>query len=119
MKKTTIFRISFVNQGEIYEIFAKGASQGGLFGFVEVEDLVFGERTKIVIDSSEERLKTEFEGVQRTYIPMHAILRCPSRIRYRMPSRVPEKLSATIPGVTSLRLFTIMMGKPCFPRSRM
>ena len=27
------------------------------------------------MDPSEERLKTEFEGVKRTYLPMHAIVR--------------------------------------------
>lgn len=75
MPENTVFRITFMNQGKVYEIYAKGVSQGGLFGFVEVEELLFGERTKIVIDSSEETLKTEFEGVHRTYIPLHAILR--------------------------------------------
>ncbi len=71
----TIYRISFFSKGEVYEIFARHVGQGGIFGFIEVEDLLFGERTKIVIDSSEERLKTEFEGVRRTHIPLHAVLR--------------------------------------------
>jgi hypothetical protein len=70
-----IYRISFVSKGEVYEIYARHVAQGGLFGFIEVEELLFGERSKIVIDSSEERLKTEFDGVQRTYIPLHAVLR--------------------------------------------
>ena len=29
----------------------------------------------MVLDPSEERLKTEFKGVKRSYIPMHMILR--------------------------------------------
>ena len=74
-KKQTIFRISFLHQGEVYEIFARSVSQGGMFGFVEIEDILFGERSKLLIDSSEERLKTEFEGVQRTYVPLHSVLR--------------------------------------------
>lgn len=88
MGDENLYRITFLNQGEIYEVYAKHVGQGGIFGFIEVEGLTFGERTKIVIDSSEERLKTEFEGVQRTYIPMHAVLRIdevekagPGRIR--------------------------------------
>lgn len=72
---TTIFRVTFLNQGEVYEIYARKVSQGGLFGFIEVEEITFGERSKILIDSSEERLKTEFEGVVRTYVPMHAVVR--------------------------------------------
>jgi len=75
MSEETIYRISFLSQGKVYEIYAKHVSQGGLFGFVEVEQLLFGERSKIVLDSSEERLKTEFDGVKRTYIPLHSVLR--------------------------------------------
>lgn len=70
-----IYRISFLNQGEVYEIYARNVGQGSLFGFVEVEDILFGERTQLLIDSSEERLKTEFEGVRRTHIPMQAVIR--------------------------------------------
>ena len=75
MTATTIFRVSFMNQGEVYEIYARQVTQGGLFGFIEVEELLFGERTKLLIDSSEERLKTEFDGVQRTFIPLHSVIR--------------------------------------------
>jgi hypothetical protein len=71
----TIYRISFLSAGEVYEIFAAKVVQGGLFGFIEVEEILFGERSKLLIDSSEERLKTEFEGVRRTFIPLHAVLR--------------------------------------------
>jgi hypothetical protein len=46
-----------------------------MFGFVEVEELVFGERTTLVVDPSEEKIKSEFESVKRTYLPMHAIIR--------------------------------------------
>lgn len=75
MTNTTIFRISFLNQGEVYEVYAQNVSQGGLFGFVEIDGLVFGERSKLLIDSSEERLKTEFAGVSRFYVPLHSVLR--------------------------------------------
>src|ERR1700761_784703 len=71
-----IFRIMFVNQGKVYEIYARRVSHGGeLFGFVEVEDIVFGERSSVVVDPGEERIKSEFEGVKRTYLPMHSVLR--------------------------------------------
>jgi hypothetical protein len=46
-----------------------------MFGFIEVEELVFGERSTVVVDPSEERIKAEFEGVKRTYLPMHSVLR--------------------------------------------
>ena len=70
-----IFRIMFVNQGKVYEIYARRVSHGELFGFIEVEELVFGERTTVVVDPAEERIKGEFDGVKRTYLPLHSILR--------------------------------------------
>jgi hypothetical protein len=70
-----IYRITFLNQGQIYEVYARQVSQGGLLGFVEVEELLFGERSQVVVDPSEERLKSEFEGVRRCYVPMHAVVR--------------------------------------------
>jgi hypothetical protein len=71
----TIYRVTFLCRNEVYEVYARSVSQGSLFGFIEVEELLFGERTKLLIDSSEERLKNEFDGVRRTHIPMHAVLR--------------------------------------------
>jgi hypothetical protein len=70
-----IYKVIFFNQGQIYEIYARNVSQGALFGFIEVEEILFGERGGVVVDPSEERLKTEFETVKRTHIPMHAIVR--------------------------------------------
>lgn len=70
-----VFHIFFVNQGKVYEIYARKVSHGELFGFIEVEELLFGERSSVVLDPSEERIKGEFEGVKRTFLPMHSILR--------------------------------------------
>jgi hypothetical protein len=65
----------FVNQGKVYEIYARKVGQGRLFGFIEVEELVFGERSTVVLDPGEERIKSEFTGVKCTMLPMHSILR--------------------------------------------
>ena len=75
MAQRLLYRIVFMNQGKIYEIYARSIEHGELFGFIEVQDLVFGERSSVVVDPAEERIKSEFAGVQRTYIPMHAVLR--------------------------------------------
>jgi hypothetical protein len=74
-KSRPIYRILFHNQGNLYEIHARKVSQGALYTFVEVEDLIFGSRSEVVLDPSEERLKSEFAGVKRTYIPLHAVVR--------------------------------------------
>jgi hypothetical protein len=65
----------FVNQGKVYEIYARKVGHGELFGFIEVEEVLFGERSSVVLDPSEERIKSEFEGVKRTFLPMHSVLR--------------------------------------------
>ena len=73
--KSQLFRVSFHNHGKVYEIYARSVSHGGMPGFVEVEKLVFGEKSMVVVDTSEEKLKTEFEGVERFYVPLHAVIR--------------------------------------------
>lgn len=70
-----IFKVIFVNQGQVFEMYAKAIFQSDLWGFLEIEEFVFGERTQVVVDPSEEKLKAQFEGVIRSYVPMHAIVR--------------------------------------------
>lgn len=70
-----MYKVIFMNQGEVYEIYARNVTQGGLFGFVEIEELAFGQSTNVVIDPSQERLEREFEGVKRLHLPMHSIVR--------------------------------------------
>ncbi len=75
MPKKPIYKVIFHNQGKVYEIYARSVHQGAMFGFIEIEKLVFGEKTSLVVDPSEENLKSEFNNVTRTYIPMHSIIR--------------------------------------------
>lgn len=83
MSKKPLYRIQFINQGKIYEIYAREVSHGGsgsgpgggLFGFIEIAGFVFGKRTEVVIDPSEEKLQAEFDGVKRTFIPLQAVIR--------------------------------------------
>ena len=46
-----------------------------MYGFVEIETWLFGERSQLLVDPAEEKLKNEFAGVTRSYIPMTAIIR--------------------------------------------
>lgn len=75
IKKKLTYRVTFHNQGKIYELFARDVHQSGLFGFIEIEGIVFGEKATVVVDPSEEHLKTEFEGVTRVYLPIHSVIR--------------------------------------------
>ena len=76
MAANTIYKILFLSQGKMYEIYAKYvASDLEMYGFIEVGDLIFNSNSGILVDPSEEKLKTEFSGVKKTFIPMHAIFR--------------------------------------------
>ena len=84
-----VYKVIFLNQGQVYEVFAKSVTQGSLFGFVEIEQLLFGERTQVVVDPSEERLKTEFAGVIRFFVPMHAVVRI-DEVEKEGPARITQ-----------------------------
>lgn len=75
MAKKRIFKIMFTNQGKVYEMYARRVGQGDLYGFVEVEELLFGEKSSLLVDPGEEQLKLEFNGVKKTYIPFHSVIR--------------------------------------------
>lgn len=75
MSKKSIYKVIFHNQDRIYEVYASRVQQGELFGFIEIEQLIFGEKSSVIVDPSEENLKSEFADVTRTFIPMHSIIR--------------------------------------------
>lgn len=75
MAREPIYRITFFNQGQVYEIYARHVFQSELWGFLEVEQFVFGERSKMIVDPAEEKLKSEFSAIKRSFIPMHAVVR--------------------------------------------
>ena len=70
-----IYKVLFHSMGQIYEVYAHSIYSSDLYGFIEVEDYIFGKRSKVVIDPAEDKLRTEFEGVQRSFIPMHTVIR--------------------------------------------
>lgn len=90
MKKSDpLFRISFINQGKVFEVFAKQVYQADLYGFIVIEALEFDSKTDLVVDPSEEKLKTEFADVIRTYVPMHAVIRI-DEVNKRGTAKVTE-----------------------------
>ena len=75
MTKEPIYRITFFNQGQVYEIYARHVFQSDLWGFLEVEQFVFGERSKMIVDPAEEKLKSEFSSIKRSFIPLQSVVR--------------------------------------------
>jgi hypothetical protein len=71
----TIFRIRYYHEDSIHEIYAKSLAQESIYGFLELEDIIFDENSGVVVDPNEERLKQEFQDVICTYIPMQNVIR--------------------------------------------
>ena len=70
-----LYRVRFLNEGRIFELYAREVGQGMLFGFVEIADLVWGSKSEVIIDPGEQELRNEFNGVNRLHVPMHAMVR--------------------------------------------
>ncbi|MFO1465627.1 MAG: DUF1820 family protein [Steroidobacteraceae bacterium] len=106
MAASHIFKVLFVNQGKVYEIYARKVGHGSLFGFIEVEELVFGERSSVVVDPTEEKIKAEFTGVKRTFLPMHSVLRV-DEVRKQGVSKI-----TTLEGGSNVAQFPVPMFPP-------
>ena len=75
MKTKNVYKIIFIQLGEIYEVFAKQIYQSDMYGFIEVEEYIFNKDKQLVVDPSSEKLKNEFDQVQRSYIPINSVIR--------------------------------------------
>ena len=75
MKTKNVYKIIFIQLGEIYEVFAKQIYQSDMYGFIEVEEYIFNKDKQLVVDPSSEKLKNEFNKVERSYIPINSIVR--------------------------------------------
>ncbi|KAA8998545.1 DUF1820 family protein [Affinibrenneria salicis] len=70
-----LYRIQFMNNGKNYQLYVRELVQSNLFGFIEIADFVFDSQSTLLVDPSAEKLKTEFSGVNRSFIPLQAVIR--------------------------------------------
>lgn len=103
--KPRLYRVSFTNQGQVYEVYARSVSHGAMLGFVEIETIVFGEKSTLVLDPGEEKLKTEFAGVVRSYIPVHSVIRI-DEVTKAGPAKVTTLPEGSSSNVTPFPTFT-------------
>lgn len=109
MPAEPMYKVIFLNQNQVYELFARHIYQSDLYGFIEVEEYVFGDRSGVLVDPAEEKLKGEFNGVKRSYIPMHAILRI-DEVEREGTARITEAPQNAGGKVTSLPLSRVRPG---------
>lgn len=89
MPSQPVYKVIFHNASQVFEVFARQIYQSDMWGFIEIEEFVFGERSQILVDPGEEKLKTEFAGVKRSYIPLQAIIRI-DEVEKEGPARVSD-----------------------------
>ncbi len=75
MSNDPVFRVLFSQEDKIYEVYAKEIDEEAMLGFICIGELVFAEPGSVVVDPSEEKLKAEFNGVKRIYVPLHTVIR--------------------------------------------
>ncbi|HUJ76195.1 MAG TPA: DUF1820 family protein [bacterium] len=70
----THFKVSFTHDNELYQVCARRVEASELYGLIEIGDFIFPENT-LVYNPGEERIRREFQGIARTFLPYHAIVR--------------------------------------------
>jgi hypothetical protein len=71
----TLYKITFLNHGKVYELYARRVAASSLWGFTEVGELVFDLHDGLVVDPTEERLRDEFGTTRALHLPMQSIIR--------------------------------------------
>lgn len=75
MAARTLYKITFLNAGKIYELYARHVAASHLWGFTEVGELVWESGDSVVIDPTEERLRDEFGSTRLLHLPMQSVIR--------------------------------------------
>ncbi len=70
-----LYKISFLNHGKVYELYARHVAASHIWGFTEVGELVFDVHNGLVVDPTEERLRDEFGATKVLHLPMQSIVR--------------------------------------------
>ena len=101
MSEKHIYKVIFFNRDEIYEVYAQNVYEGDMYGFIVIEDFIFGEKSSVLIDPSEEKLRNEFEEVSRTFIPIHEIIRI-DQVKKRGVSKISSSSKKNSNNVSTL-----------------
>ncbi|WP_369936008.1 DUF1820 family protein [Xanthomonas tesorieronis] len=71
----SLYKVTFLNHGKVYELYAQHVGSSHLWGFNEIGGLVFDLHDGLVIDPTEERLREEFGDTKMLHLPMQSIVR--------------------------------------------
>ncbi|MFC3192934.1 DUF1820 family protein [Marinicella sediminis] len=102
-KQPKLFRINYINQQQVYEIYARQISTDQLLGFMSITDIQFDHRDALVIDPVEEQLKSEFKDVEVLHVPIQQIIKV---------EQVSQKKSCKISALKTDNVITPMRKQP-------
>lgn len=92
MADKRLYKIIFLNQGKVYELFSESVTSSGLWGFIEVSDLVFEEGEGLVVDPTEEKMREEFASARVLHLPIQSVLRV-EEVEQRGKCRIRDRES--------------------------
>jgi hypothetical protein len=92
MTRKQLYRVAFLSQGKVYELYCEAVVSSDLWGFVEISRLVFDNQDGVVVDPTEERLREEFSDVEVLHVPMHSVLRV-EEVRKKGQAKIRDRES--------------------------
>ena len=75
MAKKAFYKVIFLNHGKVYELYCESVGSSGLWGFIEVSELVFETADGLVVDPTEEKMRQEFAGARVLHLPIQSVIR--------------------------------------------
>jgi hypothetical protein len=70
-----LYKVTFLNHGRVYELYARHVASSALWGFTEVGELVFDVRDGVLVDPTEERLRDECGNTRVRHLPLLGVIR--------------------------------------------
>ena len=74
-KEQAIYRVTFVNQDKLVEVFVEHVYQSDIWGFIQLEGFIFGQRSELLVDPGEEKVKQLFDGAKSSFVPAQSVVR--------------------------------------------
>lgn len=84
-----LYKVTFLNHGRVYALYARRVASSSLWGFTEVAELQFDVNDGVVIDPTEERLRDEFGDTSVLHLPMQSVIRV-EEVERKGPSAIRD-----------------------------
>ncbi len=74
--KKKLFKIHFLDEEKKKNIiYSSKVNPSSFLGLIELSDIVFLDTSEILITPDDDKIRKEFQDVERTFLPINAIIR--------------------------------------------